>query len=56
MTYGEFEGGDTYAQRGPALRALVAADPEWLDAYDTRKVHADACRIPLANRKRMMHW
>jgi hypothetical protein len=34
MTYGDFEGGDTYAQRGPdATGRLVAADPAWQDAY-----------------------
>jgi hypothetical protein len=34
MTYGDFEGGDTYAQRSPdATVRLVAADLAWLDEY-----------------------
>ena len=38
MTYGEFEGGDTYANEVGRWGKLVAADPEWQAAYDTRKV------------------
>ena len=42
MTYGEFEGGDTYAQEVRRYGTLVAADLEWQDAYDTRKVPTPA--------------
>jgi hypothetical protein len=50
MTYGDFEGGDTYASevRNYGRRlvrrygTLVAADLEWQDAYDTRKVPTPA--------------
>tara|TARA_B110000977_G_C10951619_1_gene444899 strand:- start:231 stop:539 length:309 start_codon:yes stop_codon:yes gene_type:complete len=33
-TYGSFELGDTYAIEVKRHGVLVAADPEWLDAYD----------------------
>jgi hypothetical protein len=33
MTYGSFEGGDTYANEVRGYGSLVAADPEWLAAY-----------------------
>jgi hypothetical protein len=33
MTYGDFEGGDTYASEIRNYGRLVAADPEWLDQY-----------------------
>jgi hypothetical protein len=42
MTYGEFEGGDTYASEVRRYGRLVAAEPEWQDAYDTRKVPTPA--------------
>jgi len=38
MTYGSFEGGDTYAVEVKRYGQLVAADPEWQAAYDTRPV------------------
>jgi hypothetical protein len=38
MTYCAFEGGDTYANEVRRYGTLVAADPEWQAAYDTRKV------------------
>ena len=37
MTYGEFEGGDTYARDVLRHASPVAADPEWLAA---RGIHA----------------
>jgi hypothetical protein len=33
MTYGDFEGGDTYASEVRNYGRLVAADPAWLDEY-----------------------
>ena len=33
MTYGAFEGGDTYADEVRRYGTLVAADPEWMAAY-----------------------
>lgn len=33
MTYGSFEGGDTYAADVQRYGALVAAEPAWLEAY-----------------------
>jgi len=37
-TFGSFEGGDTYAIEVKRYGTLVAATPEWQEAYDTRKV------------------
>lgn len=37
MTYGEFEGGDTYARDVLRYASPVAAEPEWLEA---RGIHA----------------
>jgi hypothetical protein len=37
MTYGDFEGGDTYALEVKRYGQLVAAEPAWLDAYDIRR-------------------
>jgi hypothetical protein len=33
MTYGDFEGGDTYARDVRGEATLVAAEPAWLEAY-----------------------
>ena len=41
-TFGSFEGGDTYASEVRRYGTLVAADPEWQVAYDTRKVPTPA--------------
>lgn len=32
-TFGSFEGGDTYAREVKRYGRLVAADPEWIQAY-----------------------
>jgi hypothetical protein len=32
-TFGSFEGGDTYASEVKRYGRLVAADPEWIQAY-----------------------
>ena len=37
-TFGDFEMGDTYALEVKRYGTLVAATPEWQEAYDTRKV------------------
>ena len=37
-TFGSFEMGDTYALEVKRYGTLVAATPEWQEAYDTRKV------------------
>ena len=37
-TFGSFELGDTYAIEVKRYGTLVAADPAWQEAYDTRKV------------------
>lgn len=37
-TFGSFELGDTYALEVKRYGTLVAADPAWQEAYDTRKV------------------
>jgi hypothetical protein len=37
MTYGDFEGGDTYAREVMRYASPVAAEPEWLEA---RGIHA----------------
>ena len=37
-TYGSFELGDTYALEVKRYGQLVAADPAWQEAYDTRPV------------------
>lgn len=39
MTYGNFEGGDTYAREVVFNGTLVAAEPEWIAAYGIRKDH-----------------
>ena len=36
MTYGDFEGGDTYRQEVMRYGTLVAADALWQAAYNTR--------------------
>lgn len=36
-TFGSFEGGDTYAREIERYGTLVAAEPEWLEAYGIRK-------------------
>jgi len=38
MTYGEFEGGDTYRAEVRRYATLVAATPAWQEAYGTRLV------------------
>jgi hypothetical protein len=38
MTYGDFEGGDTYAAEVKRYGTLVAADPLWQEAHGTRLV------------------
>lgn len=37
-TFGSFDMGDTYAIEVKRYGTLVAADPAWQEAYDTRKV------------------
>jgi len=37
-TFGSFELGDTYALEVKRYGQLVAADPAWQEAYDTRPV------------------
>ena len=37
-TYGSFELGDTYAREVKCYGNLVAADPAWQEAYDTRRL------------------
>lgn len=41
-TWGSFEMGDTYAIEVKRHGQLVAAEPEWQEAYDTRKVPTPA--------------
>lgn len=41
-TWGSFEMGDTYAIEVKRYGQLVAAEPEWQEAYDTRKVPTPA--------------
>lgn len=41
-TFGSFDLGDTYAQEIKRHGQLVAADPEWQEAYDTRPVPTPA--------------
>jgi len=36
-TFGSFDMGDTYALEVKRYGQLVAAEPEWLDAYDIRR-------------------
>lgn len=36
-TFGELEGGDTYAAEVKGYGALVAAEPAWLEAYGIRR-------------------
>ena len=38
MTYGDFEGGDTSRQEVMRYGTLVAATPQWQEAYGTRLV------------------
>ena len=38
MTYGDFEGGDTYRSEVIRFGTLVAATPQWQEAYGTRLV------------------
>jgi hypothetical protein len=38
MTYGDFEGGDTYAAEVKRYGTLVAATPLWQEAHGTRLV------------------
>jgi hypothetical protein len=56
MTYGDFEGGDTYASEVRNYGRLGRGGTCMAGRIRQRCVHADACRIPLANRKRMMFW
>ena len=39
MTYGSFEGGDTYAGEVQRYGALVAAEPAWLEAYGYKQTY-----------------
>jgi hypothetical protein len=55
MTYGEFEGGDTYASEVRNYGRLVAAEPCMAGRVRHRHITANACRVPLADRKRLMH-
>jgi hypothetical protein len=42
MTYGDFEGGDTYRREVVGFFVLVAAEPKWQEAYGTRLVPTPA--------------
>ena len=42
FTFGSFEGGDTYRSEVINYGRLVAAEPEWQDAHNTRKLPTPA--------------
>lgn len=49
MTYGSFEGGDTYRRDVMNLGRLVAADPEWIKAYGGGSVPSVAKWLAVAD-------
>lgn len=48
-TFGSFEGGDTYASEVERYGTLVAAEPEWLEAYGIRKEYLPTPSEYIAN-------
>jgi hypothetical protein len=57
MTYGDFEGGDTYASEvrnyGRTWSRQILSG--WTSTPAAYRCPFNACRVPLADRKRMMH-
>lgn len=49
MTYGSFEGGDTYGAEVQRYGALVAAEPAWLEAYGYKQTYLPTPADYLAN-------